>query len=134
MTITPPLPEDAHEAARALGQLRFDQVIENVASRLKTDRGLVACVMGKVEQGLPADSRVKPMQHRRPTRSQAVERQMPPTDDLFAYAPRRVPQATDRPRAPQGDQARVLLGDAAGEQYRGMTSNPAKAVRRPKKM
>src|SRR5262245_18773760 len=83
MTITPPLPEDAHEAARALGQLRFDQVIENVASRLKTDRGLVACVMGKVEQGLPADSRVKPMQHRRPTRSQAVQRQMPPTDDPF---------------------------------------------------
>ena len=43
--ITPPLPEDAHEAARALGQLRFEQVIESVANRLKTDRGFVARVM-----------------------------------------------------------------------------------------
>lgn len=51
--ITPPLPEDAHEAARALGQLRFEQVIESVANRLKTDRGLVAQVMAMVEQSHP---------------------------------------------------------------------------------
>jgi hypothetical protein len=61
VTITPPLPEDAHEAARALGQLRFDQVVENVANRFKADRGLVARVMSMVEQGhpqeLPANSR-----------------------------------------------------------------------------
>jgi hypothetical protein len=58
--ITPPLPEDAHEAARALGQLRFEQVIESVANRLKTDRGLVARVMTMMDQSTdspPADSR-----------------------------------------------------------------------------
>jgi hypothetical protein len=47
------LPEDAHEAARALGQLRFEQVIESVANHLKTDRGLVALVMAKVDQSHP---------------------------------------------------------------------------------
>jgi Ribbon-helix-helix protein, copG family len=51
--ITPPLPKDAHEAARALGQLRFEQVIESVANRLKTDRGLIARVMAMVEQNHP---------------------------------------------------------------------------------
>ena len=51
--ITPPLPEDAHEAARALGQLRFEQVIESVANRLKTDRGLVTRVMAMVDQSHP---------------------------------------------------------------------------------
>jgi hypothetical protein len=51
--ITPPFLEDAHEAARALGQLRFEQVIESVANRLKTDRGLVARVMAMVNQGHP---------------------------------------------------------------------------------
>jgi hypothetical protein len=58
--ITPPLPEDAHETARALGQLRFEQVIESVANRLKTDRGLVARVMTMMDQTAdspPADSR-----------------------------------------------------------------------------
>jgi Ribbon-helix-helix protein, copG family len=61
VTITPPLPEDAHDAARALGQLRFEQVIESVASRLKTERGLIGRVMAMVEEShshkLPADSR-----------------------------------------------------------------------------
>ena len=51
--ITPPLPEEAHEAARALGQLRFEQVIGSVANRLKTDRGLVARVMTMVDQSHP---------------------------------------------------------------------------------
>ena len=44
LTITPPLPGSAHAAARALGQLRFDQVIEDIARRLRTDRSLIARV------------------------------------------------------------------------------------------
>ena len=42
LTITPPLPQSEHAAARALGQLRFDQVVEGVAGRLQTDRSLIA--------------------------------------------------------------------------------------------
>jgi predicted transcriptional regulator len=45
LTITPPLPESEHAAARALGQLRFEQVIEDIARRLRTDRSLMARVM-----------------------------------------------------------------------------------------
>jgi|EndMetStandDraft_5_1072996.scaffolds.fasta_scaffold02835_3 hypothetical protein len=44
LTIAPPLPETEHAAARALGQLRFDQVIEDIARRLRTDRSLIARV------------------------------------------------------------------------------------------
>ena len=44
LTITPSLPESEHAAARALGQLRFDQVIEDIARRLRTDRSLIARV------------------------------------------------------------------------------------------
>ena len=53
LMITPPLPEDAYEEARALGQLRFEQVIESVANRFKTDRGLIARVMAMVDQSHP---------------------------------------------------------------------------------
>jgi predicted transcriptional regulator len=59
LMITPPLPKEAHAAARALGELRFEQVIESVAKRLKTDRRLVARVMAMMDQSLgkpPADS------------------------------------------------------------------------------
>ncbi|NJO32852.1 MAG: CopG family transcriptional regulator [Rhodospirillales bacterium] len=45
VTITPPLPASEHAAARALGQLRFERVIEDVARRLRTDRSLIARVM-----------------------------------------------------------------------------------------
>jgi predicted transcriptional regulator len=45
LMITPPIPSSEHAAARALGQLRFDQVIEEVAKRLRTDRSLMARVM-----------------------------------------------------------------------------------------
>jgi Ribbon-helix-helix protein, copG family len=73
--ITPPLPEDAHEAARALGQLRFEQVIENVATRLRTNRGLVARVMAMVDQSNPhelhADSR-QPDKAHAPSTTDAV--------------------------------------------------------------
>ena len=44
LTITPPLPGSERAAARALGQLRFDQVIEDIARRLRTDRSLIARV------------------------------------------------------------------------------------------
>ena len=48
LTITPPLPASEHAAARALGQLRFEQVIEEVAKRLRTDRSLMARVTSKL--------------------------------------------------------------------------------------
>ena len=44
LTITPPLPGSQHAAAQVLGQLRFEQVIEDVARRLRTDRSLIARV------------------------------------------------------------------------------------------
>ena len=44
VTITPPLPSIEHAAARALGQQRFQTVIEDVARRLRTDRSLMARV------------------------------------------------------------------------------------------
>ena len=44
LTITPPLPVSEHAAARALGQLRFEQVVEEIARRLRTDRSLIARV------------------------------------------------------------------------------------------
>ena len=45
LMITPPLPQSEHEAARALGQLRFDQVIEEITKRIPTDRSLIATIM-----------------------------------------------------------------------------------------
>ena len=44
VTITPPVPGSEQAAARALGQLRFEQVIEDLARRLRTDRSLMARV------------------------------------------------------------------------------------------
>ena len=49
VTITPPLPESEHAAARAIGQLRFEQVIEEIARRLRTDRSLMAQVVAKLD-------------------------------------------------------------------------------------
>jgi hypothetical protein len=45
LTITPPLPGSEHATARTLGQLRFEQVIEDIARRLRTDRSLISRVM-----------------------------------------------------------------------------------------
>jgi Ribbon-helix-helix protein, copG family len=45
LMITPPLPSSEHEAARALGELRFDQVIEEITKRIRTDRSLIATIM-----------------------------------------------------------------------------------------
>ena len=50
VTITPPLPGSEHAAARALGQLRFDQVIEDIARRLRTDRSLIARVAAMLSE------------------------------------------------------------------------------------
>src|SRR5262245_38993741 len=44
LTITPPLPGSEHAAARALGQLRFEEMIEDIARRLHTDRSPMARV------------------------------------------------------------------------------------------
>jgi len=52
LTITPPLPESEHAAARALGQLRFEQVIEDIARRLRTDRSLIARVAAILSETL----------------------------------------------------------------------------------
>ena len=75
LMITPPLPEDAYEEARVLGQLRFEQVVESVASRFKTDRGLIARVMAMVDQShaheLPADIR-QPSEAHVPSATDAV--------------------------------------------------------------
>jgi hypothetical protein len=78
--ITPPLPEDARATARAVGELRFERVIESVARRLNTDRGLVARVMTMMNQGphtASADCRQSAeadVPYRRPTRSQGPRR------------------------------------------------------------
>ena len=59
VTITPPLPGSEHAAARALGQLRFDQVIEDIARRLRTDRSLiarVAAILSETPQDTSSDS------------------------------------------------------------------------------
>ena len=75
LMIMPPLPEDAHEEARALGQLRFEQVIESVANRLKTDRSLVARVMAMLDRShsdeFHADNR-QPSSSHAPSTTDAV--------------------------------------------------------------
>jgi hypothetical protein len=45
LTITPPLPESKHAAARTLGHLRFEHLIEDIGRRLRTDRSLISRVM-----------------------------------------------------------------------------------------
>jgi predicted transcriptional regulator len=80
LMVTPPIPEREHAAARALGQLRFEQVIEEVARRLRTDRSLMARVMSKL-----ADD-----QSRTPSGSL---RDNPRSDDTNAAAPSKpIPQ------------------------------------------
>lgn len=54
LMITPPIPSSEHAAVRALGQLRFDQVIEEVARRLRTDHSLMARVMARLADDPPA--------------------------------------------------------------------------------
>ena len=45
LTITPPLPLSEHAAARAIGQLRYQKMIEEIVKQLRTDRSLLARVM-----------------------------------------------------------------------------------------
>ena len=66
LTITPPLPGSEHAAARALGQLRFDQVIEDIARRLRTDRSLiarVAAILSESPQSTNSDARQPDADH-----------------------------------------------------------------------
>jgi hypothetical protein len=53
LTITPLLPGSEHAAARALGQLRFEQVIEDIARRLRADRSLISRVMAILAETPP---------------------------------------------------------------------------------
>ena len=66
LTITPPLPGSEHAAARALGQLRFDQVIEDIARRLRTDRSLitrVAAILSETPQDTNSHSQQPEASH-----------------------------------------------------------------------
>ena len=66
VTITPPLPGSEHAAARALGQLRFDQVIEDIGRRLRTDRSLiarVAAILGETPQDTNSDGQQPDADH-----------------------------------------------------------------------
>ena len=76
LTITPPLPGSEHAAARALGQLRFDQVIEDVARRFRTDRGLiarVATILSESPQSTNSDGQQPDADHA-PSTTNAVPR------------------------------------------------------------
>jgi len=50
VTITPPLPASETDAARALGQQRFRQVIAGIARRLTSDDHLIARVLDQLER------------------------------------------------------------------------------------
>ena len=81
LTITPPLPGSEHAAARALGQLRFDQVIEDIAKRLRTDRSLIARVAAILSEN-PQDTNShsqQPDANHAPSSTNAVPR-APSTD------------------------------------------------------
>ena len=81
LTITPPLPGSEHAGARALGQLRFEQVIEDIARRLRTDRSLiarVAAILSESPQGKSSDGQQPDADHA-PSTINAVPR-APSTD------------------------------------------------------
>ena len=70
LAITPPLPGREYAAARALGQLRFDQVIEDIARRLRTDRSLiarVAAILSESPQSTNSDGQQPDADHARST-------------------------------------------------------------------
>lgn len=50
VTITPPLPTSETEAARALGQQRFQQVIAGIGRRLNSDDHLIARLLNQLER------------------------------------------------------------------------------------
>ena len=59
VTVTPRMPQGEQAAARAHGNLRFEQAVEDVARRLRTDHGLMALVdtrLGRTTQETPSDS------------------------------------------------------------------------------
>ena len=74
LTITPPLPGSEHAATRALGQFRFDLVIEDIARRLRTDRSLiarVAAILSETPQDTNSDSQQPDASHASSTTSTA---------------------------------------------------------------
>lgn len=81
VTVTPPLPESEHAAARALGQLRFEQMIEVIGRRLRTDRSLiarVAAILSESQQSRNLDNEQQAANHA-PSTTDTVSR--PPTKD-----------------------------------------------------
>ena len=57
--ITPPLPSTEQAAASALGRLRFEQMIEDVATRLRTDASWLSQIklrLAETPQKTPSDS------------------------------------------------------------------------------
>jgi predicted transcriptional regulator len=74
VTITPPLPESEHAAARALGQIRFEQVIAEIARRMRTDRSLMARVAAKLGEPAPRTATNSP--------GQADENAAPPSEPV----------------------------------------------------
>ena len=62
LTVTPPMPEGEQAAARTLGRLRFEQVIEDVSRRLRTDRSLMERVEARLRETVQKTSPDKPGQ------------------------------------------------------------------------
>ena len=59
VTVTPRMPQGEQAAARAHGNLRFEQAVEDIARRLRTDHSLMAQVdarLGWTAQETPTDS------------------------------------------------------------------------------
>jgi len=74
LTVTPPMPKGEQAAARTLGQLRFQQVIEEVEKRLRTDRRLMAQVEARLRETLQktASDKLGQAVDHAPTASQSV--------------------------------------------------------------
>jgi hypothetical protein len=51
-SITPPIPDVHHEAARALGRARFEQFVEQLARHLQRGESLVRDLSQEIDQGV----------------------------------------------------------------------------------
>jgi hypothetical protein len=78
LMITPPLPQSEHEAARALGQLRFDQVIEEITKRIRTDRSLSATIMAAIAKDETTSDNPGSDEHHATPPSQPIARDIIP--------------------------------------------------------
>ncbi len=82
LMITAPLPEAEQTAATTLGQLRFEQLIEEVARRVRTDQSLTERVklrLGETMQKTGTDNRGRERDHAPPA-SQTVPGRPPQSD------------------------------------------------------